>query len=310
MNIDAQQILKNQEKIFYIFSDNRWKYGMNLFQKEEIISELFHIQMWKQINPKNRKILLQEIENIQAKKQKRDPYQITLLSENCNWDYDLFDMMVKYNTKKIYMRRDYIEKGLKQEITAEGVNKSDINDRLNVELLDGIIHEGYHIWTMQKLRNIDKDRKLNIEDINIEDREIVLWVQMQIIIGKKKKSENNVKTMQNERYLYRTEPKEYYAFKYAKDYIDRLFGRLEKKYGKDTGYQNYLKSYYQEIYDIEELYKKDRSESLCYQDIYKRIFLEYIEKFIDKDRKKAERILEILGINKLNYQIDRVKESR
>lgn len=287
----------------YIFNDDRWKYGTNIFQKEKIISTLFHSKMWRKLNPKNRIFILQEIENIQAEKQKRDPYKIVLLNENYNLDRDLFDMMVNYNTKKIYMRCDYIEKGLKQNITYEGIRKIDINDRLNVELLDGIIHEGYHIWTMQKAI-----KTKDMENLKLEDREVILGLLIRRNIGEKRNAENNVQIMKNERYLYRVEPAEYYAFKYAKDYIDKLFGVLERKYEKDKGYKNYLKYYYQEICDIEKKYKEDKNESLCYQEIYKKVFFEYIEKFIDKDRRKAEKVLDILKINKRNYQIDNSRE--
>lgn len=287
----------------YIFNDDRWKYGTNIFQKEKIISTLFHSKMWRKLNPKNRIFILQEIENIQAEKQKRNPYKIVLLNENYNLDRDLFDMMVNYNTKKIYMRCDYVEKGLKQNITYEGIRKIDINDRLNVELLDGIIHEGYHIWTMQKAI-----KTKNMGNLKLEDREVILGLLIRRNIGEKRNTENNVQIMENERYLYRVEPAEYYAFKYAKDYIDKLFEVLERKYEKDEGYQNYLKYYYQEICDIEKKYNEDKNESLCYQEIYKKVFFEYIEKFIDKDRRKAEKVLDILKINKRNYQIDNSRE--
>lgn len=69
-----------------------------------------------------------------------------------------------------------------------------------------------------------------------------------------------------------------------------------------------MKYYYEEICDIEEKYKEDKNENLCYQDIYIKVFLEYIEKFIDKDRRKAEKVLDILRINKKNYQIDNSRE--
>lgn len=304
MNIDAQQLVRNQQKLSRLFSDYRWKNGINIFQKEKIITELFHIKNWEQIDPTNRIILLQEIENIQARKQKRSPCQLVLLNPNYNFDTEFFDMMSDYNTKKIYMRRNFIEEGLKQNITDTGVEKVDINDRLNVELLDGVIHEGHHIWTKEKIIRIK-----TIENLTLEDKELILWIQI-TDIERNPKLDNNFQTMKNERYLYRLTPDEYYTFKYAKDYIDMVFGMLEGKFGRDKGFQAYLKAYNKEVSDIEQLYNQNNGIYLSYEDIYKRNFLDHIEKFINEDRKKAEEILSILRINKSSYQIDSSKEYR
>ena len=93
-DMDTQQILVNQEKMVDIFRDNRWKNGMNIYQREKIITEFFYYNIWQQINPENRIYLLQEFENIQAKKQERDAYRIIVLSEEYNFDQDFFDMKV------------------------------------------------------------------------------------------------------------------------------------------------------------------------------------------------------------------------
>lgn len=294
-DMDTQQILVNQEKMVDIFRDNRWKNGMNIYQREKIITEFFYYNIWQQINPENRIYLLQEFENIQAKKQERDAYRIIVLSEEYNFDQDFFDMKVDYVAKKIYLRRNYIEKGIKQIITKYGIEKCDISNRLNAELLDGIIHEAYHICSKQEIREKIRTKK----PLNIDEKEIILWLKMQFTTNK----QNNNQIIKNQRYLYRMKPQEYYAFKVAKHSVDIIFNKLERKFGIDIGYQEYLQAYYKEIHELEKLYEKDKNETLYYEEIYKRIFLENIERFISRTGKKGEKMLSILGINQSNYQI-------
>ena len=45
-DMDTRQILVNQEKMVDIFRDNRWKNGMNIYQREKIITEFFYYNIF------------------------------------------------------------------------------------------------------------------------------------------------------------------------------------------------------------------------------------------------------------------------
>lgn len=140
MNI-LEDILSNQKQIKEFFNTPTYK-RQNPYQKEKILIEFFHSKNWDRILPENRIYLLQEFENMHAKKLRRQSYQIIVLNENYKFNELLMDFGTRSKDRKLLIRRNLLEEGIKQNRESDGTIVKAKIDFLNIFLLDNILHEG------------------------------------------------------------------------------------------------------------------------------------------------------------------------
>ncbi len=193
-----------------------------------------------------------------------------------NMSSKLMDMAVKCNEHKYYIRKSYLEDGLRQIIQQGNIRYAE-NLYLNFKLLECLLHEQYHVFTNYSLK-----RGL----IYQEQLEHIIWQNCNRL---------------NDRFLdaasfydsypiYKTVPDEYYAFKYSKEKIMKWFTILNKMYDCDMNYLPYIKdenqtlNYYKQYcsnvdcLSIEELYKLRLEEYIqCFSSL-KNISIEEIKK--------------------------------
>ena len=122
MKISYSTILLNQNLIPELFSDDRWG-SMTIDERKEIIYSIFHIANWRQLEPKYRIYILQELENINAYMQKRDASKLVLKN----------DMMDSIHTGpeengKIHINSSYVLNGIRYCMTIQEDGTSTIKE--------------------------------------------------------------------------------------------------------------------------------------------------------------------------------------
>ena len=234
---------------------------LNIYQKEKTLLSYFHFTKFYQIPNNERIILLQEFERVESLKQKRETFDVIMKDPK----EDLFDAGMIYNKKKIYFNKYYLQDGLKE--IYDKTNKIitwRTNPCLNLDLLDSILHEQFHIITYKNY-----DRRLIHEYREIREWLIYLSIHFENVI-------NNQNNLKNNYYHYRMEPSEFYAYKYAEENVISIFKTLEYKYGRDENLEFYIdfinkshdevvKSYYDEtniIIDYNELFNHIINETI------------------------------------------------
>ena len=301
MQLTAERIIANQDKMQELFQDNRWKNGIHAFIREQIITELFHTKNWGMIQSENRIYLLQEFENIMARQQKRTPYQVIELKEGSEYDNKPFDMFTSHKQKKYFVREDLTRRSTLHLIDG----KQDIGELLNVYLLNCIYHEGYHAYQMEKYKKHGVS-----SNMSREDKEVSLdFYGIRGILGKNEYFHS--KSMMKEIYdAYRIQPTEYYAFKSTREYIEKTFVRLQNKLGSEPSLAFYKKQDDEAKSKIVEQYNAGNHTNFSYEDIYK---LNFISNIVNKVAKGVgitkQQLLEDINLQEKDY-IPGIQEER
>lgn len=265
----------------YILTDKKYQ-RLNPYQKENIILSLFHSANWNKINKIDRAIILQEVENIEAKKIHREPFQFVLLKSTYKWDDFLMDFGVNYTQKKIYSRKNYIEDGIYQKVVGNKIEKGKAS-ALNLYFLDSIFHEQYHIMTRHYLNAYFHMNSI----LYREHAEHLMWW----CSSETKKLYNNQEMMRNRRYIYRMFPDEYYAFSYAEQKMSHTFTKLNSFYGLDENWNLYLEKIRMEKENTIISYQNNCKDSnpLTYDELYQKSLNEYIASYaMDEDISVSE----------------------
>lgn len=268
----------------YILNDKRYK-RLNPYQKENLIIQVFHSKNWNLLKKENRIFLLQEYENIMAMKGNRIPYFFIELRSDYKWDTLLMDMGFSFLTKRLLVRKNFIEDGIKQCACDSEVKKI-VSKCLNFELLDGLIHEQYHIITRERKQH-------HYPIIYREHKEDLVWSIISDM------SDRDPKKVGKRYYRYRMVPDEYYAFKYAQNKINRIFSILNRYYGEDENFSKYLKYMSNlESYTVDN-YKEvfPYCEDITYDEIYRRVFEEHIQVFSLKEGVSADIVKRDLSLS-------------
>ena len=120
----------------YIKSSKKYK-SLNPYQKENLLVQLFHMSNFSQLKKEDRIVLLQELENVNAKKMKRVSEQFVVLNSNKD---SLMDMGNDFIHKKLYVDKKFLLEGKKKTITPKEIQEVQI-PYLHIELLDCLFHE-------------------------------------------------------------------------------------------------------------------------------------------------------------------------
>lgn len=185
----------------YILTDKKYK-GLNVYEKEKLIIQIFHSINWVKLKKENRIVVLQELEKIEAIKNNRDFYQFEVLDNDYKWETRLMDISSSYKEQKIFVRKNFIEDGIKQAITNHCIEKKEC-DFLNAYLLKCLFQIQYHIMAevyLKKLYSI----------VYKEHLEYLIWILESDLDDKRVKKNQSY-------YKYRMIPDKYYASLHARD---------------------------------------------------------------------------------------------
>ncbi len=255
----------NPENIVdYILTDKKYK-GLNVYEKEKLIIKIFHSINWVKLKKENRIVVLQELEKIEAIKNNRAFYQFEVLDNDYKWETRLMDIGSSYKEQKLFVRKNFIEEGIKQAIKNNCVEKTKC-DFFNAYLLNGLFHAQYHIMTdvyIKKLQSI----------VYKEHMEHLIWVLGGDLKDKKFKKDQPY-------YKYRMVPDRYYASLYARIKMREVFSSFYQDYGLDESYSKYL-HYGAELEKfVIDSYRADYNNSNVYseEELYSIFLEEYIRK--------------------------------
>ena len=296
MNISVEQLIANQDKLKDIFGDKRWNNGTVLQQREEVVYSLFHQRNWQQIVPEKRIIILEELEKIFAKRQKRQPCKIVMLGENSKYKDKVFDMIASKTRPVYFVREDYLLRGKEWIHPQKGI-QIDINNRLNVELMVSTIHEGKH-----KMQMIKKQQMLSAKkgmNVTTEDLEVYL----NFIANPNIEHAYNYYNPEDCLAKYRMQPIEYYAFEYGDTTTKNIFTNLEKRWGVDKGFQQWKEELEKRKRNIENIWNQKNSGELNYQGIQKAMVKEMVSKCASWYQLSETEIADKLCLELQNYEI-------
>lgn len=206
------------------------------------------------------------------------------LKSDYKWDTLLMDIGIHPLTKQFFIRKNFIEDGIKQYVTNSKVEKMLI-EHLNIELLDSLTHEQYHIITRER-----KNHHYPI--IYKEHKEDLIWHKVSDL------SDRKLEKGDIRYYRYRMVPDEYYAFKYANSRVMRIFSILNRYYGEDENYSKYLEYVFKTESRVINTYKEDfpSCEDITYDEIYQRILEGHIQDFSLKENVSIEEIKRDLSL--------------
>lgn len=263
------QVCSINNIVDYIKTSKQYK-KLNPFQKEELLVQLFHSTNWQFVRKEDRIVVLQELENIAALKINREPYQFDVLPSDYKWDEELWEMLTDKKARKYLIRKNFIEEGIKQCVSDDNVTQKRI-EFLNIELLEGLNHEQYHVTTcfcFLKYKPIIYYK---------EHFEYIIWLVCMDLSKKRVKKD----TFDNDYFIYRMIPDEYYAFKYSQTKIKRIFDILNQYYGTDENYFSYMELIKESENSIISFYQKYFSiyGSITYDEIYLKMLEDYINKY-------------------------------
>ena len=273
----------------YIKSSKKYN-RLNPYQKENLLVQLFHIRNFSQLKKEDRIVLLQELEYVNAKKMKRTKEQFVVLNNNDS----LMDMGNNFVHKKLYIDKKFLLEGIKKTITSKEAIQEVKIPYLHIELLDDLFHEQYHSFFNTY---VDQNNSEMVEN-RIYYREYVEFIIWRFL--------KNVKDLfelyepsSTSYHIYRTIPEEYYAFKYAKEKVQRIFETLNRMYGKDTYYdtylQNVLNNEMEAVFDYQ--VANNINEEITLDDLYQKLLAETIEEFSKATNESLETIEYTLKIS-------------
>lgn len=242
---------------------------LNIYQKEKIILSYFHSTKFSQIPNNERIILLQEFERVESLKQKRETFDVIMLEPK----EQLFDAGMIYNKKKIYFNKYYLQDGLKQKYDRTNNRINWItNPCLNLDLLDTILHEQFHIITYNNY-----DRRLIHIYRELREWLIYLSIHFENIINIQDNLKNNY-------YHYRMEPSEFYAYKYAEENVVSNFKILENKYGKDENLELYIDFINKSHDEVVKSYYNETNILINYNELFNYIMNETILSYCQNNK--------------------------
>lgn len=253
MDANVSFLLKNQDYKEQ-FLDKRYQ-RLNIYQKENLLLSMFHSQNFEQIERQNRIYFLQELENIFARKNKRDPFQVFIMKKS-KLDQMLCDAVTFFESGKIGINTHLL---LEDKVFASGKNEEERElcnaSYINLMLLDCMVHESFHI-------NVAYDLPMRMRsfDFPIEYQEQCIYEAYIDLFG-----EEVIESLCQ----YSSIPEEYYAFLYAQNYVLNKLLWLENKYGKEKNKQAYINNdIIQRKLEVEKSFEREFGYFLSYEEIY------------------------------------------
>lgn len=286
-----EEVCRVENIVDYILTSKKYK-RFNPYQKEQLVLQLFHSVNWDKVRKEDRVILLQEIENIEAKKLHREPFEFVILRNDYKWNEFLMDFYINKQNKKIYSRKNYIEEGIYQKVE-DGKIREGKRLTVNFDLLDCMFHEQYHIMTHHYIKKLF----MSSPTMYREHAEFLIWYSSSAT----KLDYNNLEMMKNRLYVYRMFPDEYYAYFYAEQKIKDTFAVLNQYYGIDANFELYLMNTQKEREHVVSSYIKDHDDvdAITYDELYQKCLNGYIHDYAEEENKTPQEVEKQLCLKRL-----------
>lgn len=252
-------IISMQDDLPSFFEEESYK-NIPIAIRRNIIFSLFHTTNWHKINPCNRIYILQELENIQATLQNRKPATIEVVPSDWKFNELLMDFGTIRDENKYIVRKNFIEDGILQMYDKDhNVVKFEVSFA-NYDLMDSILHEGYHMNTFNLFNN-------HPEDIHFREH-LEYQLYCNYIYCNKISTRQSEYISSGKTYLYRSNPDEYYAFNYAEGIVKKYMGVVSLLYGTDNEFIKYKEHILNSRLQVENAFEKDYGFRLDYDRIY------------------------------------------
>lgn len=231
--------------------------NLNILDQQKIVLTFFYAENFYKLSKFEKIMLLQELERIRSNITNREMFNIEIEDSK----EMLFDAAVSMQKGTIYFSEVLIRDGKQRKQSVNGKIKYEDIEFLNLFLLDCLLHEEFHISTFYALEQSLLEHYRELKELHIYT-----------IVNGITNSSIQQKNISNSFYKYVMDPREYYAFKYAYDFVRKLMNN-------DANILKYIKSVYNMREKVEESYKNYAKESLDYEAIYFKLLFEYILKY-------------------------------
>lgn len=199
--------------------------------KECELFYLFHSSGFSSLKPEQRLTLLQELENIEAKKQNRKPYKVVsdnkderLMNAGIIFGKNGKPGKILFNEKYIFEGKEKTYNPITREKTYEEV------EGLNIRLLDSMLHEQFHALFHHLICGLNQGEG----ELYRELKEYKTYFDCHEVTERQQQAD-----IRKEFYLYITNPDEYYAFEYAYENTLNIFRYINGRYGFDDSIGSY-----------------------------------------------------------------------
>ena len=268
-----------------VLNSNEYK-NLDAVGKEKKLLSFFHSSLFSNLSPDEKLILLQELENVEASKQKRESFEVVAHKPK---DI-LMDAGLSINSKKIYFSEEILFEGMHEIYsTLTKTRFSEKIEGLNLFLLDCLFHEEFHILFNNCLLKCEQD----VETLYRELKEYSVYMETHDISEKQQQEDIKMSF-----YRYITNPNEHYAFKYAYNNVINTFSSLNCTFGVDPNISSYLQ-------DIEKLKKNtclsftyETGMNLNYNEIYEYLLDVWIQIFSNGMGYTKEEVVTDLSLTK------------
>ena len=250
--------------------------NLNILDQQRIVLTFFCAKNFYRLSATEKIILLQEFEKIRSCINNREVFNVKTESSK----EMLFDAAVSISKNTIYFSETLIKEGKQRNQNSDGKTEYNDIEFLNLFLLDCLLHEEFHISTFYALE----------QDLLSSYRELK-ELHIYTVVNGITNSAIQQKNINNIFYKYVMDPREYYAFKYAYDFVRKLMNT-------DVNFLRYIKSAYEMREKVEESYRNNSKESLDYEAIYPKLLFEYILKYSKHTGYSCEEIITDLAHSK------------
>ena len=249
---------------------------LNILDQQKIVLTFFYAENFYKLSVPEIIILLQEFERIKSIIDNREEFGIKIEESK----EMLYDAAVSISKKNIYFSETLIKDGKQRNQNNHGKMEYKDIEFLNLFLLDCLLHEEFHISTFYALEQGLLSSYRELKELH-----------MYTIVNGITNSAIQQKNINNIFYKYVMDPREYYAFKYAYDFVRKLMNT-------DVNILRYIKSVYDMREKVEESYRNNSKESFDYEAIYPKLLFEYILKYSKYTGYSCEEIIEDLAHSK------------
>lgn len=258
-----------------LISSEKYK-KLNILDQQKIVLTFFYAENFYKLSESEKIVLLQEFERIRSCINNREVFNVKIEGSK----EMLFDAAVSIPKNTIYFSETLIKEGKQRNQNNDGKMEYKDIEFLNLFLLDCLLHEEFHISTFYALEQ-------GLLSCYRELKELHMYTVVNGITN----SSIQQKNINNNFYKYVMDPREYYAFKYAYDFVRKLMNT-------DVNILRYIKSVYDMREKVEESYRNCSKESLDYEAIYSKLLFEYILKYSKHTGYSCEEIIGDLANSK------------
>ncbi len=247
----------------------------DIIGKETKLFYLFHSSVFSSLEPFERLALLQELENVEAEKQNRKPYEVVsdkrdvrLMNAGIILGKDGKSGKILFNEKYIFEGKEEVYNPETKEITYKEV------DGFNLCLLDSMLHEQFHALFHHLILELNQGEG----ELYRELKEYKTYFECHEVSEKQQQAD-----IKKAFYLYIANPDEHYAFKYAYENVLNIIQYLNNQHGYENSVDSYKDRQRRIRLMTEKSFLDDTGVATSYEEIYKILLSDWIFKFAQQN---------------------------